>query len=74
MTGAGNKTMSPQELATPTAFALGFITFGLVLTAGASMIGTAYTIAPHQVRSRALKTLAAAAVTGAAAAVVSTNF
>ena len=76
-TGAGSKAMYPQELATTTAFALGFVTFGLALTAGVSLLGTTYTIAPRQVRklkTRALKATAAAAVTGAAAVLLSTNF
>ena len=59
------------------AFALGFVTFGLVLTAGVSLLRTTYTIAPRQVRklkTRALKTIAAAAVTGAADVRLSTSF
>ena len=62
--------MSPQELATLTAFALGFITCALLLTAGVTLIGTGYIIAPrqvHKLKTRALKSLMAAAVTGAAA-------
>ena len=76
-TGARNKAMSPQELTTISAFALGLITCGLVVAAGVSLFRTTYTIAPRQVRklkTRALKATAAAAVTGAAAVLLSTNF
>ena len=69
--------MSPQELATLTAFALGFVTCGLVLTASLSLLRTTYTIAPRQVRklkTKAITTMAAAAVTGAAAVLLSTSF
>ena len=69
--------MSPHELATMTAFALGGITCALVITAGISLLGTAYTIAPrqiHKLKTRALKSLLAAAVTGATAIAISTAF
>ncbi len=69
--------MSPQELNTKAAFALGLITFGLVLTAGVSLLRTTYTIAPRQVRklkTRTLKTMVTAAFTGAAAVLLSTSF
>ncbi len=69
--------MSPQELTTPTAFALGLITCALLLTAGLSLLGTGYTIEPRKVRNlktRALKTLLAAAITGSSAVVIATSF
>ena len=65
--------MFTNELATLSALALGFVTFGVVLTASVSILRTTYTIAPRQVRrlkTWALKTMAAAAVTGAAAILI----
>ena len=72
-----NDAMHPQELATLTAFALGFITCGPVLTAGVSLIGTAYTIAPREIKklkTRALKAMVIAGFTGAGAVVIFTSF
>ena len=69
--------MSPQDLATITAFTLAGITFTLLATAGALLLGTCFTIAPRQVHklmTRALKSLLAAATTGAAAIAISTTF
>ena len=68
--------MSPQEITRPTTLALGFVTFGLFLAASVSLLWTTYNIAPHQVRklkTRALKSLVADAVTAAAGALVSTS-
>ena len=69
--------MDPKEFAPIAAFTLGFITCALVLTAGVSLLGTGYTIVPrqvHKLKTRALKTLLVAAVTGATAILISTSF
>ena len=69
--------MPPQDLTTLTAFALGLITCALVLSAGLALLGTGYTIAAREIRklkAMALKSLMAAAVTGAAAILISTSF
>ena len=62
--------MPPQDLATITTFALAGITCALLVTVGAFLLGTCFTIAPrqvHKLRSRAFKIFLLAAVTGAAA-------
>lgn len=75
--GAGDNSMPPEELATLTALTLGCITCALVITAGVSLLGIGYTIAPrkvHKLKTRALKSLLEAAVTGATAVLISTAF
>ena len=69
--------MPPQHLATITAFTLAGITGALLVTAGALLLGTCFTIAPrdiHKLRTRALKSLLAATTTGSAAIVISATF
>ena len=69
--------MPPQDLATITAFTLAGITGALLVTAGALLLGTCFTIAPrdiHKLRTKALKSLLAAATTGAAAIAISATF
>ena len=62
--------MSPQDMATITAFTLGGISCALGLTAEVSLLQTVSTIAcrkADKLKARALKSLLAAAVTGATA-------
>ena len=69
--------MPPDDLATTTAFTLAIITGALLVTAAALLLGTCFTIAPRQVHklmTRALKSLLAAATTGAAAIAISATF
>ena len=69
--------MPTQDLAIITTFTLAGITCALLVTAGALLLATCFTIAPrhiHKLKTKALKSFLLAAVTGAAAIAIPTTF